>query len=409
MGDYDHLEGHLTVEGPLLELAYAALCLARGEDVVPRLETLGIYHDVFIRSSKGYIFCECDGEASISEKKLDLFIREVLKLNSLLISQGEMPIIEARFITMAPADQWEEDALEQLEAVRIKFEEQGIRLALVEAKRLIYDLVTASVLGFLLLDDHIILVGPGQWAVRYDASISKFIFGESSLDLGRFRELPQSFLARDYWNERHKAIYSEYAKITMESLPEWFNWKYPDNFGIRWKSPEQMAEAIRKAYSRNGRIIVHVDRHGFISLRKLKKGSYYTANLVYVGNVIGDREAEEIDREYLRMIEDFRTSGEMSEDLDFYFRIFTGTTTFSHLYWTKAKFRTHKGEVSYTEIHRGDDVLLEVLNSGDLGIMLDGNHLMLSMEEGANTLSLVRGSLQWESSKEGTYPATLKF
>ena len=70
MSDYDHLEGHLTVEGPLLELAYAASCLAKGEDVVPRLETLGIYHDVFIRSSKGYTFCECDGELRISQDKL---------------------------------------------------------------------------------------------------------------------------------------------------------------------------------------------------------------------------------------------------------------------------------------------------------------------------------------------------
>lgn len=409
MSDYYDLEGHLTVEGPLLELAYAALCLAKGEDVAPRLETLGIYHDVLIRSSKGYTFCECDGEAHVSKDKIDLFISEVLKLNSLLKSHSEMPILEARFVTMVPTAQWDEEATEELEVARIKFDEHSIRLVVVEPKRLIYDLISTSVLGFLILDNHIIIVGPGQWAIRYDASISKFVYGESSINLSRFRELPQSFLARDYWNERHKAINTEYVKMAMEALPEWFEWKYPEYFGIRWKSAEQMAEAIRKAYSRNGRIIVHVDKHGFISFRKLKKGSYYTANLVFGGTIIGDRDAEEIDREFLRMTMDFKESGEMSEDLDFYFRVFTDTTTFSHLYWTKAKFRSHKGEVSYTEIHRGDDVLLEVLNSGDIGIKLDGNHILLSMEEGANTLSLVRGSLQWESSEEGTYPATLKF
>lgn len=409
MSDFNDLEGQLTVEGPLLELAYAALCVKRGEDVVPRLETLGIYHDVFIRSAKGYTFCECDGEAHITQDKIDLFIREVLKLNSLLKAQSEMPIIEARFITMIPTSQWDEDALELLEAARIGFEDESIRLVVVEPKRLIYDLISTSVLGFILLDNHIIMVGPGHWAIRYDASISRFVYGESTIDLSRFRGLPQSFLARDYWNERHKAIYSEYANITMEGLPEWFSWKYPDNFGIRWKTTEQMAEAILKAYSRNGRIIVHTDGNGFISLRKLKKGSYYSANLVYRSNIIGDREAEEIDGKFLKLIEEFRKNGDMPEDLDFYFRIFTDTTTFSHLYWTRARFRTHHGEVSYTEIHRGDDVLLEVLNSGDLGIKLDGNHVLLSLEEGANTLSLVRGSLQWESSEEGTYPATLKF
>jgi hypothetical protein len=409
MSDFDDLEGHLTIEGPLLELAYAALCVARGEDVVQRLETLGVYHDIFIKSSKGYTFCECDGEPQVSQNKIDLFIKEVTKLNNLLKSQSELPIIEARFVSMVPVDQWDRDAQEQLEAARIKFGDQGIDLVLVEPKRLLYDLISTSVLGFLLLDNHVIFVGPGQWAIRYNPSISKFVFGESTIDLPKFRELPQSFLARDYWNERHKAIYSKYAEIAMEALPEWFNWKYPDNFGIRWKYPEQMAEAVLKAYSKNGRIIVHTGKHGFVSLRKLKRGSYYAANLIFMSNVIGESEAEEIDRAFLDMIEEFRNSGEMSEDLDFYFRLFSDTMTFSHLYWTKAKFRTPRGEVAYTEIKRGDDVLAEVLNSGDLGLKLDENRIMLSLEEGPNILSLVRGSLQWESSKEGTYPATLKF
>lgn len=409
MSEYDDLQGHLTVEGPLLELAYAALCVAKGEDVVPRMETLGIYHDVFIRGSKGYTFCECDGESDISMNKIDLFIREVLKLNALLISHSEMPINEARFISMSPVAHWGQSAIEQLEVARIRFEEEGIKLVVVEPKRLIYDLVSTSVLGFLVLDDHIIMVGPGQWAIRYDPSISKFVYGESSIDLGKFRRLPQSFLARDYWNERHEAIYMEYAKISMEALPEWFSWKYPQTFGIRWRSTEQIADAVLKAYSKNGRVIAHRDRHGFISMRKLKKGGYYTANIIFKGSIIGEKEAEEIDAELLRITKEFTDSGKMYEELDFYFRIFTDTTTFSHMYWTKAKFMTHDGEVSYTEIHRGDDVLLEVLNSGDLGLKLQGNRLLLSMEEGANTLTLVRGSLQWESSEEGTYPATLKF
>ncbi len=409
MSDFDDLEGHLTVEGPLLELAYAALCVAKGEEVVPRLETLGVYHDVFIKSSKGYIFCECDGESNVSQDKIDLFIKEVLKLNTLLTDQSEMPIIEARFVSMVSVDHWGNDAQEQLEAAKIKFEDHGIDLVVIEPKRLIYDLISTSVLGFVLIDNNIIFVGPGHWAIRYNPSISKFVFGESTIDLSKFRELPQSFLARDYWNERHKSIYSQYAKTAMEELPEWFNWTYPDNFGISWKYPEQMAEAVLKAYSKNGRIIVHTGRHGFVSLRKLKRGSYYTANLIFNHDVIGENEAEEIDREFLEMIEEFRNSGEMSEDLDFYFRIFTDTMTFSHLYWTKAKFKTPKGEVAYTEIKRGDDVLAEVLNSGDVGLKLDGNTVMLSLEEGPHILSLVRGSLQWESSKEGTYPATLKF
>lgn len=409
MENMEDLEGALTIEGPLLEMAYAALCVARGEEVVPRLETLGVYHDVFIKGSKGHVFCECDGQGDLSEQKVLLFREEVLKLNSLLKSGDQAPITEARFIVMLDRKNWGEDVNTAMENVREEFEKSSIKLVVIEPKRLLYDLISTSVLGFILVDNHIILVGPGHWAIRYNLSVSRFMFGESTIDLDRFRRLPQSFLARDYWNERHKEIYAEYADISQESLPEWFTWKFPEKFGIRWKSSGQMARGILKAYSRNGRIIVHTDEKGFVSMRKLKKNSYYTANLVYNSDLIGAEEAVEIDSEFSRLVEDFRKSGSMSEDLDFYFRIFTDTITFSHMYWTEARFKTHDGEVSYTEIHRGDDVLIEILNSGDLGIKLEGNRIRFSLEEGPKTLTLVRGALQWESSEEGTYPATLKF
>ncbi len=409
MDNDQDLQGALTIEGPLLEMAYTALCVARGEEVVPRLETLGVYHDVFIRGSKGHIYCECDGQGDISARKVELFREEVLKLNSLLRAKDQMPITEARFIVMLPKKAWRPETVSELEKTSAQFEEASIKLVLVEPKRLLYDLISNSILGFVFVDNHIILVGPGHWAVRYNPSVSRFMYGESTIDLDTFRRLPQSFLARDYWNERHKEIYAKYADVSEESRPEWFNWKFPDNFGITWKSRDQMIRAVLKAYSLNGRIVVHTDDRGFITLRKLKKNSYYTANIVYPGHLIDADDATEIDREFLQMVQDFRHSGSMEEDLDFYFRIFTDSITFSHLYWTKSKFNTHDGEIYYTEIHRGDDVLMETLNSGELGLKVDKGRIVFSMEQGPNTLTLVRGSLQWESSEEGTYPATLKF
>lgn len=409
MGDPEDLEGTLTLEGPLLEMVYAALCVARGENVVPRLETLGVYHDVFIRGEKGHVFCECDGESDISEKKIYLFRDEVLHLNTLLKAEDQMPVTEARLVVMLPRKDWQNGAMIALDEVGKEFEKNGIRLNVIEPRRLLYDLVSNSILGFVLLDNHILLVGPGHWAIRYNASVSRFMYGESRIDLDKFRQLPQSFIARDYWNERHKDIYAEYSEISQESLPEWFSWKFPERFGIRWKNSQQIAKGILKAYSVNGRKIVHTDEKGFISLRRLKKNSYYAANVVYHGEIVGAEEAVELDRELSRIVNDFRNSGSMDEELDFYFRIFADTITFSHMYWTKAKFKTPRGEVSYTEIHRGDDLLTEVLNSGNLGIKLDRNGIRLSIEEGPDILTLVRGSLQWESSDEGTYPATLKF
>lgn len=409
MDSNEDLEGTLTLEGPLLEMAYAALCISKGEEVAPRQETLGVYHDVFIKGSKGHIFCECDGESEITREKVTLFRDEVLRLNSLLISNEQMPISEARFIVMLPRGYWGDEINDLMDGVRSEFEKSSIRLNIVEPKRLLYDLVSSSIIGFMLIDDHIILAGPGHWAIRYNASVSRFEFGDSTIPLDRFRKLPQSFIARDYWNERHKDIYAEYVRMAEESLPEWFSWKFPENFGATWRSPEQMAMAILRAYSKNGRIIVHKGSRGFVSMRKLKKNSYYTANLVYKSGIIGAEDAARIELELKALVDNFQESGEMMDDLDMYFRLFTDTVTFSHMYWTRSRFVTHHGEPFYTEIHRGDDVLVETLNSGDLGLKLERNRIRLSLEENPNSLSLVRGSLQWESSEEGTYPATLKF
>ena len=409
MSSDQDLQGSLTIEGPLLEMAYSALCVSRGEDVAPRLETLGVYHDVFIRGSKGHVFCECDGQNVISVEKLQLFKEEVLKLNSLLKAREQLPIIEARLVVMLARKDWSAEASVEMKSIEKAFEEESIKLVLVEPKRLLYDLVSNSILGFVLVDSHIVLVGPGHWAIRYNPSVSRFMYSESSVDLDKFRKLPQSFLARDYWNERHKEIYTQYAELSRESRPEWFNWKFPETFGLVWKNREQLARSVIRAYAMTGGEVVYRDDYGFISLRRLKRGSYYTANIVYTGHIIDGNDATEIDRELLQMVQGFRESGSMEEEHDFYFRIFADTITFSHLYWTKSKFNTHDGEVFYTEIHRGDDVLIETLNSGELGFKVSKNKITRSMDQGPNTLTLVRGSLQWESSKEGTYPATLKF
>lgn len=403
------LEGDLTVEGQLLEMVYAAFCVSRGEDVIPRQETLGVYHDVLIRGTKGYTFCECDGESSISVEKLELFRTDVLKLNSLLKQGGAAPVTEARLVVMLPRNMWSADAEHVIEDISTDFQANSIKLNIVEPKRLLYDLVYSSVLGLMLIDNHIIFAGPGHWALRYNASVSKFMYSDSSVDPDKFKRLPQSFIARDYWNIRHMDMFSEYVSVSKEAIPEWFSWQFPEHMGITWSSAEQMTVAIRRAYEKGGRDVVFSYPRGFLTLRSLKKESYYSAHLVVKTDLIGAESAETVDNEFNQIITGFRDSGHMDASLNVYIRMFTDTVSFSKMYWLKSKFRLLNGKPAYTEIHRGDDVLMEVLNSGDLGIKLEGNKIRLSIEEGPNILSLVRGALQWESSEEGTYPATLKF
>ena len=409
MEDHDDLQGTLTIESSLLEMGYAALCISRGEEVLPRMETLGVYHDVFIQTPKGYVFGECTGQGILTAEKITMFRDSVLKLNGLLVSRNEKPILEARFITMLSRKDWGENIVSLMEETENEFRKTGITLTLIEPKRLIYDLISSSVIGMILLDNHILFVGPANWAIRYNASISRFVFGMASIDMEKFRKLPQSFMSREHWNERHKKLYTLYAKMTKESLPEWISWKFPANFGVTWKSSEQMACAILKSNFIRDENVVYVGDTGFITFRKLAKRSFYVANVIYSSESIGPDDTVEIDRRLAGLIEEFRNETKIEGDFVAYSRFFTDTVDFSHQNWAKSKFRMQDGEISYTEVHRGDDVLLETLNSGSLGFKTRGNHVVLSLTEGADTMTVVRGSLQWESSKEGTYPATLKF
>lgn len=409
MADEEDLDGFLTVEGPLLEAAYAALSISRGEKVAARYETMGVFHDLLIRDDEGYIIAECLGEPVVSEKKLFMFREEVLKLSERLRAAKDIPIKEARIVSISTPDEWSPDAREMLQKLASDLEKESIKLTFIEPRRIIYDLIMNSILGLSLFDNHIFFVGPGESAIRYQPSVSKFGISVSPIDFNEYRKLPHSFMPRIYWSNTHKAIFEEYAVLSGEPLPEWFDWKLPDHLGITWKSVEQMKDALIHSFKHGDRELVYEKANGFITKRLLKKNPYYTANLVYHRHMIDSNDAVSIEREMNELIKAAKEVGKISEELEFYNRLFTDTITFTHSYWYKARYMSYHGKVSYTEILRGEDVLMETLNSGILGFKLKNGRLTLSTEESPNTLKIVNGGLHWESELRSVYPAQLRF
>lgn len=409
MVEHDDLDGELTIEGPILETAYAAYSVIKGENVIPRKETLGVGHDLLIRKKNGYVFCEVDGGEEISDEKILLFRDDVTKLNDLLKTNGDAPIIEARFIAMLSRKNWSENANQLMDETEKIFEASSISLIIVEPKRLVYDLIVSSILGFILKDGSIILVGPGHTAIRYNASVSKFMFGGASINENEFRKLPQSFVTWDFWNKEYRNMYKEYSSFCKESPPKWLDWKVPEKFGIKWKSASQILRAIERGYSKSGYEIDDKKRDGFISVRKTKKSTQYRVNVVHHTHIMSSEDVESIKESFSRLLEDLSKRVALEENIETGFVLFTDTVTFSHSYWTNIKFLNFKGETTYSEIQRGDDLLIESLNGGVLGIRIDKNQIKLTLKQGPDTMNVVRGSLQWEPSEEGTYPATLKF
>ncbi len=401
--------GHLTIEGWLLEMAYSALCVAREETVVPRYETLGIIHDILLDKGEGYVFCECVGESGISNEKLEFFENSVLTLNSRLSDfKSERPVMEARLVTISDPETWKEEQREKLASIRKNFEESSVKLVVESSKRLLYEFISRSILGFGMVDNKIFFAGPNERAIRYDRTSSRFGYHAASIDYNTFRKLPQSFLPRDYWSQRYRNVFEETVSSEYEKIPEWFEWQFPDNFGITWKSAQQLKEAVIDVSKKKGAEPVYENVPGFLSIMKLAKAGYYTANVVHCGGQMHRNEGKKIRDELSTLIRSAKAHSKVSPETEAYLRIFTDTTTFSPDYWSSLGYSSYNGRIVYPEILRGDEVLRDSLNYGTLGIKLTGNKITLSTSDESNVMKIEHGALKWESG-ESTYPAQLKF
>lgn len=401
--------GSLTIEGWLLEMAYSALCVAREETVVPRYETLGVIHDILLDAGEGYVFCECVGEEGISMEKLDFFETSVLTLNSRLSDfKSERPIKEARLVTVSDPDTWGKEQRDKLESIKEKFSAESIVLVNESSKKLLYELISRSIIGFGMIDNKIFFAGPNERAIRYDRASSSFGYNQCSIDFKEFRKLPQSFLPRDYWSQRYRDVFEETAASEYEKIPEWFQWEFPDSFGISWLSSSQIKEAVMDLSERKGNESVYDNVPGFLSFRRLNKTGYYTANIVHCGNQMHRNEGRKIRDELSTLIRMAKAHSKVNSEAEAYLRIYTDTTTFSPDYWSTLGYSSYNGRIVYPEIVRGDEVLTEALNYGTLGIKLRGNKITLSRSDTSDVLKIEGGALKWESG-ESTYPAQLKF
>lgn len=401
--------GNLTLEGWLLEMAYAALTLSRGDKIVPRYETLGVVHDVLIEKDDGYVFCECVGEHSVSLEKLDLFENSILTLNTRFRDFNSDKLVKtARLVSVSDPSTWEKPQKDRLDEITRRLGENSVEVAIESGKRLVYDIISKGIIGFGMIDNKIFFAGPNEHAIRYDPASSVFRYSECPIDYGAFRKLPQSFLPRDYWSQRYRDVFEESAASEYEAIPEWLSWEFPDRFGISWKSNGQMKESLKEVLVKRGAQVVFESAGGFLSYRKISKDEYYNANVVHSGSQMHRNDGFMIRDDLATLMKSAKTRSVISSDTNAYLRIFTDTTTFSPDYWSTLGYSSYNGKVVYPEIVRGDEVLMDSLNYGILGIKLRENRITLSTSDSPDVMKVENGALKWEDVR-GTYPAHMKF
>jgi len=234
----------MFLEGPFLEQVMVAHLLKMGKNVVPRVETSGISHDILVRTDDGYIVYECTGQRDIKEDKIDKFHYEVLELHDALKKLEGKGIVEAVFVASVSDDAFDPSAKEAIKRVEDSFKRRiGAIFNVISGLNLLAELVKSGILGLRFAKGKLHFAGPEDYAIRYNPDEKEFRLSFapfSSLELSKFRELPHSFLPSFYWESYYKDLYLESSESKDEPLTIW---SYYYEEGVKWPSAKEMVEA----------------------------------------------------------------------------------------------------------------------------------------------------------------------
>ncbi|MCP8321128.1 MAG: hypothetical protein H3Z52_09350 [archaeon] len=93
------LKDSISLEGPFLEMIWAAYQMMNGRKVVPRYETLGTHHDVLVQSYDHSILYECTGQSPMTQEKINRLRNDAFDLADRIGKMGEPPLKEVLLVS----------------------------------------------------------------------------------------------------------------------------------------------------------------------------------------------------------------------------------------------------------------------------------------------------------------------
>ncbi|MEM4303636.1 MAG: hypothetical protein QXQ70_07065 [Candidatus Caldarchaeum sp.] len=363
------LGGRMILEGPFLEQVVAAYLLKNGREVVSRIETGGVSHDVLVKTYNGHILYECTGQREITEGKIDKFHRDVLTLHDVL--KGEGGIVEAVFAASVHDDAWTPSARNALELVRESLKKRiKAELKVISGLELLKELFKSGVLGLRLVKGKLHFAGPEDYAIRYDADSKQFKISFAPIELWRFRELPYSFLPSFYWEQHYRTIYEESAKGKEEPFTIW---TYYYDEGVNWSSSGDIVEAYAKYLnlSSHAYVMERGDDYIIEEYTSARRNRSYNVYMFSNASNVDSSEAGKLIGKAIRLIDKIRVERSYLMEEKFSVYIYSATEDWSFKAWGDLKKNIPeplRADISDIRPVRGNELLLTLLNSGVLGL-----------------------------------------
>jgi len=383
------LEGSMILEGPFLELIMASYLLSKGENIVPRLETGGISHDILVKRANGFVLYECTGQRDIGESKIDKFHYDILELDDVLKKLEGKGIIEAVFVTSTKDDAWQNSAKESLLHLKDSIKRRiGATVTVISGLNLFKELISSGVLGLRLVRGKIHFAGPEDYAIRYDPTGGRFKMSFAPLDLVRFRELPYSFLPSHYWESYYRDLYQEEAEDKNEPLTIW---SYIYDEGVKWNSVEEVTRAYYEYLRSNPRTYI-LERGGNYLLEvysSRRRNNYYSIHMFSSDAKFNLKVARELAGKAVRLIDDIKRSREHLVDELFSIYIHSTTEDWTPKAWAEVRKKIPEAlrkEISHINAERGNDLLQKMLNCGILGLKLKSRNELTLVGPGVKAI-----------------------
>lgn len=364
----------MILEGPFLEQVVAGYLVKNGKEVVPRLETGGIPHDILVKSYDGYIVYECTGQREITEQKIDRFHSVIFKLHDILKKIEGKGIIEAVFTASVNDDAWTPSAKEAIVQVKESLKKRiGADLKVISGLELIKELIRSGILGLRLVRGRVHFAGPEDYAIRYDPNNREFKMSFAPLsdtELSRFRKLPHSFLPSYYWESHYKDLYIESSEGKEEQLTIW---SYHYEEGVRWPSIKDMTEAYSDYINafRRAFVIDKGDDYLIELYESARKNRYYSVHIFSIKDKFDYSEASEVIGKAIRLIDKIKASRSYLEKEPFTIYVHSASEDWSFKAWGAINEGIPEplaSDISGIIPEKGNMLILNLLNLGILGL-----------------------------------------
>ena len=363
------MDGFITLEGRFLEKLWAAYLFSKGEKVCKRYETGGFHHDVLTQDHDSTLY-ECTGQKEMTNAKINRLVNDASQIKDAIQKEGEQPLTSVKLVASLSRNSWGNGTRKTFDLAQNSLKRIGLSLERIEDYDVLYPLLYEGILGFAFIQNRLYPIGPEEYGIRYDNGRERdpFVKGLSSVKIEQFKLLPQSFLPSLYWGEFYRQLQERWADEELEAKLSFFWEKYTyGGFGIKWRSSQDMRELYKRTSYIRSFSAEDYEGNALLQYSWSKKHDFYN---VYVFDHRDELDRSQIS-ELLGMLataaESYRQKG-YGEAERYFGHIITSTEDWTPKAWWEAR-RTAREDIKIydSDILRGGDVLIKLLNEGLLG------------------------------------------